>query len=111
MRASGATFEPLGIPCLIHEKPVRAGAEKRAQASLAEVVRIEEFLFQKTGEEVLREVGGVFPLDAPLHAHVLVDGFPICSGDGVDRPRTLGRIVALRRQYHRMARQREASVL
>src|ERR1700730_14741105 len=107
MCTANAAFQPPGVPCLIHEKPVSARSEKSAQASFTALVRIEEFLFQQTGEELLREVGSVFRSDVPLHAHVLVDRPPVRSGDSLDRPRSCGRIIALRSQYKRVARHGE----
>src|SRR5215469_13338176 len=111
MCTANTAFQPLGVPCLIHEKPVSARAQKSAQASFTALVRIEEFFFQKTGEELLREIGSVFRSDVPLRAHVFVDRPPVRSGDSFDRPRSHSRIIALRSQYERVARYGEASVL
>src|SRR5579863_4588477 len=99
MCSANAAFQSPGVPCLIHEEPVSTRAHKSAQASFTALVRIEEFLFQKTPEELLREVGSVFRSNVPLHAHVLVDRPPVRSGDNFDRPRSCGRIIALRSQY------------
>src|SRR5215467_10567963 len=111
MCTANAPFQPLGVPCLIHEKPVSARAQKSAQASFTALVRIEKFFFQKTGEELLREVGSVFRSDVPLHAHILVDRSPVGSGESFDRPRPSGRIMAFRSQYEGVARHGEASVV
>ena len=97
MRAAAASFEPFRVPHLVHEEPVSAGAQKRAQATLTAVVRVEEFFFQKVGEELLGKVGGILTVDVPLHAHVLVDRSPVCEGDRFNGQRARGGIIALRR--------------
>ena len=104
MGAAATSLEPLRVPHLVHEEPVGAGTQKRAQAALTAVVRVKEFLFQKVGEEFLGKVCGIFAVDVPFHAHVLVDGSPVHGGNSLDGQRPRGGIIALRRSYYRMAR-------
>ncbi len=101
MRAATTSFEPFRVPHLVHEEPVSAGAQKRAQPTLAAVVRVEEFLFQKVGEELLGKVGGILTVDVPLHAHVLVDRSPVRGGNRFDGQRARAEIIALRRWWDR----------
>src|ERR1700683_1540966 len=98
MRATTASFEPFTVPHPIHEEPVSAGAQKRAQATFAAIVRVEELLFQKVREELLGKIGGILAVDVPLHAHVLVDGSPVREGYRFDGQRARDGISALRGQ-------------
>src|SRR5262249_48774869 len=66
---------------LVRDVAIQTDAQIGAEASLAGLVRSQVALFERAREKALGQILPLFIVGIPLHANVLVDGFPIGSDD------------------------------
>src|SRR5262249_37403956 len=94
---------------LVRDVAVQTDAQIGAEASLAGLVRSQVALFERAREKALGQILPLFIVGIPLHANVLVDGFPIGSDDEVEGALASRGIVSAGGENGRAPRRREAA--
>ena len=82
-----ASFETTFISRLLQEKPIGAGAKKRAETSFGGVITAKKILFNQAREEFLCEILSVLRTEFPSQSDILIYRFSVSCRDGVERPR------------------------
>src|SRR5262245_32706201 len=83
-----ASFQALFSLALVGDEAVGARPQKSLEACLGGIVISKVVLLKSIDEEPLRQIFGVFVIDIPFYANVVVERLPIAFEDGVKRSLT-----------------------